>query len=63
MFSLQKKIRKRNYCIIKSVIDYYLKSNMDTRRGLTIELKKLKPRPRFLGSQNCGSKGNFQHIC
>jgi len=44
MFSLQKKIGKRNYCIIKSVIDYCLKSNMRTRRGLTIRLKMLKPR-------------------
>jgi len=43
-FSLQKKIGKRNYCIIKSVIDYCLKLNMHTRRGLTIRLKKLKPK-------------------
>jgi len=50
MFSLQKKIGKRNYCIIKSAIDYCLKSNMHTRRGLTIRLKKLK-RNRWLFRQ------------
>jgi len=49
MFSLQKKIGKRKYCIIKSVIDYCLKSNMHTRRGLTIRLKKLKPNFLSLG--------------
>jgi len=34
------------------------------RRGFTIRLKKLKPEaPDFVGPQNFGSKGNFQHFC
>ena len=59
MFSLQKKIGKRNYCIIKSVIDYCLKSNMHTRRGLTIRLKKLKPRAPISGFPKFWEQGQF----
>jgi len=69
MFSLQKKIRKRNYCIIKLVIDYCLKSNMHTRRGLTIRLKKLKPRapdfwvPKILGARAISTISVSNYFC
>jgi len=34
------------------------------RRGFTIRLNRLQPRtPDFDGTQNLGSKGNFQHFC
>jgi len=68
-FSLQKKIGKRNYCIIKSVIDYCLKSNMDTRRGLTIRLKKLKRRapdfrvPKILEAWTISSISVSNYLC
>jgi len=59
MFSLQKKIGKRNYCIIKSAIDYCLKSNMHTRRGLTIRLKKLEPKAPISGFPKFWEQGQF----
>ena len=69
MFPLQKKIGKRNYCIIKSVIDYCLKSNMHTRCELTIRLKKLKPRapdfwvPKILGARTVSTIAVSNYIC
>jgi len=69
IFSLQKKIGKRNYCIIKSVIDHCLKSNTHTRRGLTIMLNKLKTRapdfwvPKIWGARTISSMSVSNYIC